>query len=45
MRVQNKLGGVGWFLLDKHATLLSNLQDCKVLSIAEIPKLDWVCQK
>ena len=34
----------GWFLLQNHATLWSNLQVCKISSRAEIPKLDRVWQ-
>ena len=34
----------GWFLLHNHATSWSNLQDCKISSAAEIPKLDRVWQ-
>ena len=34
----------GWFLLHNHATSWSNLQDCKISSRAEIPKLDRVWQ-
>ena len=30
----------GWFLMHNHATSWSNLQDCKISSTAEIPKLD-----
>ena len=30
----------GWSPVQNHATLLSNLQDCKILSRIEIPKLD-----
>ena len=33
------------FLLHNHATSWSNLQDCKISSRAEIPKLDRVWQK
>ena len=32
------------FLLHNHATSWSNLQDCKISSKAEIPKLDRVWQ-
>ena len=32
------------FLLHNNATLWSNLQDCKILSTTEIPKLDQVWQ-
>ena len=32
------------FLLHNHATSWSNLQDCKISSRAEIPKLDRVWQ-
>ena len=44
----SNLGG-GWvvgggFLLHNHATSWSNLQDCKISSTAEIPKLDRVWQ-
>ena len=34
---------VGWVVgnqVDNHATLWSNLQDCKISSRVEIPKLD-----
>ena len=33
-----------WFLLHNNAILWSNLQDCKISSRAEIPKLDRVWQ-
>ena len=35
----------GWSPLQNHATSWSNLQDCKISSRAEIPKLDRVWQK
>ena len=42
--------GVGWWVggwspLQNHATSWSNLQDCKISSRAEIPKLDRVWQQ
>ena len=35
----------GWSPVQNHANLWSNLQDCKISSRAEIPKLDRVWQK
>ena len=35
---------MGDFLLHNHATFWSKLQDCKISSRAEIPKLDRVWQ-
>ena len=45
--VQFRPSGVGWsggYQSENNATLWSNLQDCKISSRAEIPKLDRVWQ-